>query len=189
MHLVEYHARRNGILQLQVSQSQMSGLYYAGNWVDQNLGGSPTGGGALSSFDDDNCCGEHLIYASPSHHVHQLYFSGGWADQDLTVLAGGAPLALSGTALTNFADYPSSELIFYQDASYPIDILERNVAACALNAWCVFRLFQFLPRSFSHGQRSPGSSQIAPRVLSGVFPAPRARRGSGRTAIRSPLRI
>jgi hypothetical protein len=109
-------------------------LYYAGNWVDQNLDGSPTGGGALSSFDDDNCCGEHLIYVSPSHYVHQLYFSG--VDQDLTVLAGGAPLALSGTALT-----PSSELIFYQDASYHIDIFERNVAACALNAWCVFRLF------------------------------------------------
>ena len=87
-------------------------LYYplaGGTWSGGDLtavtaSAAAAGGSALTSWAGSTY--QHVIYLSPDHHVHELYYplaGGTWANGDLTIVTAGSPAA-PGSALTSWCD-------------------------------------------------------------------------------------
>jgi hypothetical protein len=96
----------------------------SGAWADQDLtatvsgpaAASGTGLIAFSLFD-----GEHVAYFDTNQHVHQIWWNssdGIWRDEDLTIVAAGAP-ATGGTGITAFS-LSDGEHLLYLDANYHV---------------------------------------------------------------------
>jgi hypothetical protein len=95
-------------------------LYYSdagGGWGGTDVtaaAGAPVAvsGSALTSWADPGY--QHVAFVSPDQHVRELYYplaGGGWACADLTA-ATGAPVAVSGSALTSWADPGYQHVVF-----------------------------------------------------------------------------
>lgn len=69
---------------------------------------APAAGSALTSFVDESALVTHVFYEGTNGHIYEFYCacnSGGtWHFDDPTSLAGGAPAAAPGSALTSFID-------------------------------------------------------------------------------------
>ena len=114
-----------------------------GGWVYQDLtaasgGAVAASGSSLSSFGDS--VGQHVFYQGANGHIYQLYYgynTGYWVDQDLTAMTGG-PVAVSGTALTSFADsqehtvYQGTNKHIYQFVTHPGGWLYQDLTVGAL---------------------------------------------------------
>ena len=104
----------------------ISQMYYCaqnciplGTWTHQDMtnlaGGAPVPEflSRLSSFGYSNQ--EHVFYTGTNHHVYQLVqtSTGSWTYQDLTTaVPGGGALAVTGSALTSFADSFGEHIIY-----------------------------------------------------------------------------
>ena len=89
---------------------ELVGLIGGGNWsydVPTFLGHGPqaTSGSALTSFVDESNITQpvrHVFYLGTNENVYELYDTTAWHSDDPTSLAGGAPIAAAGSALTSF---------------------------------------------------------------------------------------
>jgi|HubBroStandDraft_6_1064221.scaffolds.fasta_scaffold59391_2 hypothetical protein len=92
-----------------------------GNWSDITAAtGAPATaslGAALTGFADG--VGDHVFYRGSNQHLYQLYYCGQncvpldtWISQDITSMAGGAPLLASGTNLSAFISSSQEHVIY-----------------------------------------------------------------------------
>lgn len=91
----------------------------ASGWSDVDvtaLSNAPVAasGSALTSFFDHTTNYAHVYYLGTNHHVYELFGTGtSWISDDATSLAG-APVAVSGSAVTSFIDTTSNvSHVFY----------------------------------------------------------------------------
>jgi hypothetical protein len=91
-------------------------------WVNlSSLTGTPgtiTISSPLTGFGDG--VGEHVFYQGPSQHVYQLYYCdqncvplNTWTYQDMTTMAGNAPLPVVGGALSSFVSGTQEHVLYF----------------------------------------------------------------------------
>jgi hypothetical protein len=85
---------------------------------------TPTAKGPLVAFQTTNNLQQHVMYISNTDSdVHELFFDGThWHHSDLTLLAGGKPLAATARALTGYQTTDNQEHVDYVDSDG--DIIE-----------------------------------------------------------------